>query len=151
MDVLSTGVKRLFCVVCHIPFCVFDPTQFQHLTHILVCFLQYTSYKIPCAVGSSYSLSFTDIMGFEQNENNGISVEDMVLALKGHIPEGYTVQSFKFCFCITLVKYVSHPPLVHLNHSQVFCMRFLFTSNTPFIVHKRLCDFFLSSLILHNR
>ncbi|XP_075880194.1 interferon-induced protein 44-like isoform X4 [Nelusetta ayraudi] len=50
---------------------------------------QYKSYKIPCGPGSNYSLSFTDVMGFEQNKGNGVNVKDLILALKGHIKEGY--------------------------------------------------------------
>ncbi|XP_075880195.1 interferon-induced protein 44-like isoform X5 [Nelusetta ayraudi] len=51
---------------------------------------QYKSFKIPCAPGSSYSLSFTDVMGFEKNKGNGVNVGDLILALKGHVQEGYT-------------------------------------------------------------
>lgn len=32
-------------------------------------------------------------MGMEQNKGGGICVEDLVLALKGHIKDGYTVRS----------------------------------------------------------
>lgn len=57
--------------------------------------LQYKSYQIPCTPGGSYSLSFTDVMGFEKNDGCGVCVADLVLALKGHIKEGYTVAFFK--------------------------------------------------------
>ncbi|XP_041634514.1 interferon-induced protein 44-like [Cheilinus undulatus] len=50
---------------------------------------EYTTYKIRKDDQSFYPLVFNDIMGFEQNLENGISVDDVKLALQGHVKEGY--------------------------------------------------------------
>ncbi|XP_042369907.1 interferon-induced protein 44-like, partial [Plectropomus leopardus] len=49
----------------------------------------YTTFKIHKDPESYYSFIFNDIMGFEQKTNKGVSVEDVVLALRGHVMEGY--------------------------------------------------------------
>ncbi|XP_069004629.1 interferon-induced protein 44-like [Embiotoca jacksoni] len=49
----------------------------------------YTTYKIKTKAGKFCSLVFNDIMGFEQNIDDGVRVEDIVQVLKGHVPEGY--------------------------------------------------------------
>uniref|UniRef100_A0A3Q3EF15 G domain-containing protein n=1 Tax=Labrus bergylta TaxID=56723 RepID=A0A3Q3EF15_9LABR len=38
---------------------------------------------------SPYSIVFNDIMGLENNADNGVHVEDIKLALRGHVREGY--------------------------------------------------------------
>lgn len=92
--------------------------------------LQYKSYKIPCTPGSSYSLSFSDVMGFEQNNGRGVCVADIVLALKGHIKEGYTVASFK-------------PPAMF----HVVCLK---KKKKKFKVCNFFCLFFFASFLPHT-
>lgn len=57
--------------------------------------LQYKTYKIPNDSGGFYSFIFNDIMGFEKSANRGVDVTDVKLALRGHVREGYEVQSFE--------------------------------------------------------
>ncbi|XP_049926174.1 interferon-induced protein 44-like [Epinephelus moara] len=49
----------------------------------------YTAYKIHKDHESYYSFIFNDIMGFEQKTITGVSVADVILALKGHVKDGY--------------------------------------------------------------
>ncbi|XP_062322336.1 interferon-induced protein 44-like [Osmerus eperlanus] len=35
---------------------------------------------------------FNDIMGLESQESRGVHIDDIISALKGHIPEGYEVR-----------------------------------------------------------
>uniref|UniRef100_A0A3Q3EIS7 Interferon-induced protein 44-like n=2 Tax=Labrus bergylta TaxID=56723 RepID=A0A3Q3EIS7_9LABR len=51
--------------------------------------LKYQTYKIQKDDQSFYSIVFNDIMGLEANLNNGVQVEDVKLALRGHVREGY--------------------------------------------------------------
>ena len=60
--------------------------------------LQYTTYKIPKNNSDSFPFVFNDIMGLEPK--NGVLVDDVKLALRGHMKEGYRVkllQPFKIC------------------------------------------------------
>lgn len=50
---------------------------------------KYTTYKILKDPENSYSFVFNDIMGFEPKTNTGVNVEDVKLALMGHVREGY--------------------------------------------------------------
>ncbi|KAK9534947.1 hypothetical protein VZT92_007360 [Zoarces viviparus] len=50
---------------------------------------KYTAYKIRKDADSFYSVIFNDIMGFEKNANTGVDVEDVKLAMRGHMPNGY--------------------------------------------------------------
>ncbi|XP_068574791.1 interferon-induced protein 44-like [Cebidichthys violaceus] len=50
---------------------------------------KYTAYKIHKDPDSFYSFIFNDIMGFEQKTNKGVDVEDVKLAMRGHLPDGY--------------------------------------------------------------
>lgn len=56
-----------------------------------MCALQYTTYKIQIESSDAfYPFVFNDIMGLDPKK--GVSVEDVKLALKGHVKEGYKVQ-----------------------------------------------------------
>ncbi|KAM9345848.1 interferon-induced protein 44-like [Symphorus nematophorus] len=51
---------------------------------------KYRTYKIEKeGPGTFYPFVFNDIMGIEQEANNGVSVEDIKLAMMGHIKDGY--------------------------------------------------------------
>ncbi|XP_040918235.1 interferon-induced protein 44-like isoform X2 [Toxotes jaculatrix] len=50
---------------------------------------KYKTFKIHKDPDNIYSFVFNDIMGFEQNANRGVPVEDVILALKGHVKENY--------------------------------------------------------------
>ncbi|XP_078017944.1 interferon-induced protein 44-like isoform X1 [Epinephelus lanceolatus] len=50
---------------------------------------KYKTYKIKKGPESVYPFVFNDIMGFEQNTDTGVLVEDVKLALQGHVEEGY--------------------------------------------------------------
>lgn len=62
--------------------------------------LQYKTYKIRKNSEDFYSFTFNDIMGLEQTANRGVHVEDLKLALMGHVDEGYQVQSFDLWHCL---------------------------------------------------
>ncbi|XP_049417583.1 interferon-induced protein 44-like [Epinephelus fuscoguttatus] len=52
--------------------------------------LKYKSYKIQKGgPGTFYPFVFTDIMGLDRDTNRGVSVEDIKLAMMGHIKDGY--------------------------------------------------------------
>lgn len=67
--------------------------------------LQYKTYKIRKGPDSSYSFIFNDIMGLEQNTVKGVPVEDVKLALRGHVREGYEVQHFELWQCFIIIIY----------------------------------------------
>ncbi|XP_051797500.1 interferon-induced protein 44-like [Acanthochromis polyacanthus] len=50
---------------------------------------KYTTYKISKDPEGSYSFVLNDTMGFEKRDGRGVHVEDIKLALKGHVKEGY--------------------------------------------------------------
>lgn len=51
---------------------------------------KYKTYKIPQkSPGTFYPFVFTDIMGLEGAANRGVCVEDIKLAMKGHMNDGY--------------------------------------------------------------
>ncbi|XP_036945006.1 interferon-induced protein 44-like isoform X2 [Acanthopagrus latus] len=50
---------------------------------------KYNTYKISNSPDAFYSFVFNDIMGLEQNASNGVHVEDIKLALRGHVRDGY--------------------------------------------------------------
>ncbi|XP_074552942.1 interferon-induced protein 44-like [Halichoeres trimaculatus] len=51
--------------------------------------LKHKTYKIEKYAQSFYPVVFNDIMGFEENTNNGVQVEDVILAMKGHVREDH--------------------------------------------------------------
>uniref|UniRef100_A0A3B4WKN6 Interferon-induced protein 44-like n=2 Tax=Seriola lalandi dorsalis TaxID=1841481 RepID=A0A3B4WKN6_SERLL len=46
-------------------------------------------YKIRKEPMGHYSFTFNDVMGYEQHANRGVHVEDVKLALRGHVKEHY--------------------------------------------------------------
>ncbi|XP_051797486.1 interferon-induced protein 44-like, partial [Acanthochromis polyacanthus] len=50
---------------------------------------KYKTYKIRKDPEGSYSFIFNDTMGFERSAGRGVHVEDIKLALKGHVKEDY--------------------------------------------------------------
>nr|XP_040045975.1 interferon-induced protein 44-like isoform X1 [Gasterosteus aculeatus aculeatus]XP_040045976.1 interferon-induced protein 44-like isoform X2 [Gasterosteus aculeatus aculeatus] len=48
------------------------------------------TYKINNGPGTFYPFVFTDLMGIEGSETQGVCVEDIKLEMKGHIKDGYT-------------------------------------------------------------
>ncbi|XP_059204140.1 interferon-induced protein 44-like [Centropristis striata] len=49
----------------------------------------YKTYKIRKGPGDFYSFVFNDTMGYERGTNAGVLVEDVELALRGHVEDGY--------------------------------------------------------------
>ncbi|XP_065821063.1 interferon-induced protein 44-like [Labrus bergylta] len=80
--------------------------------------LKYKTYKIEKDQESFYSIVFNDIMGLEKNADNGVLVEDIKLALRGHVKDGY-----KFNPCGPLTEndpgYDSNPSLDDKVHVLV--------------------------------
>ncbi|KAG8007049.1 Interferon-induced protein 44 [Nibea albiflora] len=60
------------------------------------CFTkEYSTYKIQKgSPGTFYPFSFTDIMGIEKDTEKGARVEDIKLAMRGHIKDGYNFNPF---------------------------------------------------------
>ncbi|XP_069380551.1 interferon-induced protein 44-like isoform X2 [Paralichthys olivaceus] len=50
---------------------------------------KYKTFKFSRGPESTYSFVFNDIMGFEERSDCGVPVEDVKLALRGHVEEGY--------------------------------------------------------------
>ncbi|XP_073349688.1 interferon-induced protein 44-like [Pagrus major] len=50
---------------------------------------QYKTYKIPNGPDGFYNFVFNDIMGLEKSDYGGVHVEDIKLALRGHVKDGY--------------------------------------------------------------
>ncbi|XP_059204129.1 interferon-induced protein 44-like [Centropristis striata] len=50
---------------------------------------KYKTYKFKKASGGFYSVVFNDIMGLEKATNTGVDVEEVKLALEGHVAENY--------------------------------------------------------------
>ncbi|XP_062264906.1 interferon-induced protein 44-like [Platichthys flesus] len=51
---------------------------------------QYKTFKFLKSPGATYSFVFNDIMGLEEDFDDGVSVNDLKLALRGHVREDYT-------------------------------------------------------------
>ncbi|XP_074552454.1 interferon-induced protein 44-like [Halichoeres trimaculatus] len=51
--------------------------------------LKYKTYKIEKDVDTYYPVVFNDIMGFEENTSTGVQVEDVILAIRGHVKENH--------------------------------------------------------------
>ncbi|CAB1440162.1 unnamed protein product, partial [Pleuronectes platessa] len=50
---------------------------------------QYKTFNFRKSPGATYSFVFNDIMGLEQDSDSGINVNDLKLALRGHVKDGY--------------------------------------------------------------
>ncbi|XP_035036403.2 interferon-induced protein 44 isoform X2 [Hippoglossus stenolepis] len=50
---------------------------------------KYRTFKFHKNPEATYSFVFNDIMGFEKDSDRGVPVEDVKLALRGHVKEGY--------------------------------------------------------------
>ncbi|XP_034084804.1 interferon-induced protein 44-like [Gymnodraco acuticeps] len=50
---------------------------------------KYREYKIQKVPGTHYPFVFNDIMGLERDAGKGVCVEDVKLAMKGHVKNGY--------------------------------------------------------------
>ncbi|XP_062264915.1 interferon-induced protein 44-like isoform X2 [Platichthys flesus] len=50
---------------------------------------QYRTFKFHKNSGATYSFVFNDIMGFEEGSDTGVLVEDLKLALRGHVKDSY--------------------------------------------------------------
>ncbi|KAM8723686.1 interferon-induced protein 44-like isoform 2-T2 [Acanthopagrus schlegelii] len=51
--------------------------------------MRYKTYKIRQDSGGTYSFVLNDLMGLEERANTGVHMEDLKLALSGHVREGY--------------------------------------------------------------
>ncbi|XP_031697275.1 interferon-induced protein 44-like [Anarrhichthys ocellatus] len=80
--------------------------------------LQYTAYKIHKDPDSFYSVIFNDIMGFEENTKTGVDVQDVKLAMRGHVPDGYQFKPAAQ-FQETDRDYISSPTLEDRVHVLV--------------------------------
>lgn len=61
---------------------------------MLLLSFQFETHKIKEGRGDQktcYSFVFNDIMGLEEGESEGARADDIKLALKGHVKEGYKV------------------------------------------------------------
>lgn len=70
------------------------------LSLIVLSVFQYKTYKISKKTEEWYSFVFNDIMGFEQSADSGVHIEDIKLALMGHVKDGYQVKSFDLWHCL---------------------------------------------------
>ncbi|KAK1877574.1 Interferon-induced protein 44 [Dissostichus eleginoides] len=50
---------------------------------------KYREYKIQKVPGTHYPFVFNDIMGIEKDAGRGVCLEDIKLAMKGHVKDGY--------------------------------------------------------------
>lgn len=64
----------------------------QVFNQLFVCLLQYTTHKIRKREQTFYPLIFNDIMGLEEGSGSGVRPDDIKLAMKGHVKDGYKVQ-----------------------------------------------------------
>lgn len=63
---------------------------------------QYKTYKTKKVGGrSSFPFVFSDTMGLDPT--SGIQVDDVILALKGHVKDRYKVKFLHFCFPSTIL------------------------------------------------
>uniref|UniRef100_A0A3Q1H898 G domain-containing protein n=1 Tax=Acanthochromis polyacanthus TaxID=80966 RepID=A0A3Q1H898_9TELE len=87
---------------------------------------KYTTYKISKDPEGSYSFVFNDTMGFERSAGRGVHVEDIKLALKGHVKDGY-----KFCAStgipqlVLITKIDEACPKVRRNIKNAYWSKFL--------------------------
>ncbi|XP_062287342.1 interferon-induced protein 44-like [Scomber scombrus] len=80
-----SNIFQLICWFC--TFFLYGKDSQDRLLHSLMC----ETHKIKKGDrGDFYPFVFNDIRGLENNGENGLSVEDIKLALKGHVPDGYT-------------------------------------------------------------
>ncbi|XP_068435289.1 interferon-induced protein 44-like [Clinocottus analis] len=83
--------------------------------------LKYKAYTIQKDPDSFYPFIFNDTMGFEEKTNNGVHVEDVKLAMRGHVPDGYKFNP-EVQFQETDPGYKEHPTLDDRVHVLVCVM-----------------------------
>lgn len=64
----------------------------QAFNQVFVCLLQYRTHKIRKGNPQTYyPIVLNDIMGLEEKSDAGVRPDDIKLAMKGHVKDGYMV------------------------------------------------------------
>ncbi|KAL7881331.1 hypothetical protein AOLI_G00081790 [Acnodon oligacanthus] len=68
--------------------------------------------------------AFYDVMGLEQGQSKGVRSDDIIKALKGHIPDNYEFKE-EYSMCEDNKYYISHPTL----NDQIHCLVSVITAD----------------------